>query len=555
MRELERGTVRVAFAGNEFFKVVGGTEAAFAGTHDNADVLRILVGHLKACILQCAHARNRLELSQIVELAVKCHLDAQFLVVIERDLRANRGRFGFLARIDGIEVGGLAVAERRHDAKTRHGNFLVAGGLCRNAPLLLGEDNACVGAAKGNIVAHDALERLTAGLVLHKVHLAHLFLERLGIFFAVGEGREHRIGRQRLDAEHRLDCTCGSQAMAGKHLGRAHAHGRVFFTKEALEGSHFGIVVLAGTGTVGIHIANVGLLDAGILDGTVHGLDQAKGIFAGGRNVVSITCNAGTEHLAVLFSATLLGVLVRFHDDNAGAFAKCNAVAVVERGAAIFVEGMQRKESGIGNRRKGIGAARHDHVGLAGTDQVARQGDRDGACRTGVRHVGDNAAGTTSFRHLGCNGCDGHLGDVGGFLGALMIMFNRNDSANATSDNDTHALVVVEVTETCIGQSFVCSLDAKFGDAVLFFWGVDFIQGIAIDFGSQVRIAVHSIDRSCLMDTGNRFQGIFPSFFNIVTDGTNNAQTGNYTAVVIRGHNYSKKLQDSTSDCFGRASQ
>ena len=324
--------------------------------------------------------------------------------------------------------------------------------------------------------------------------------------------------------------------MTGKHLGRAHTHSRVFFAEEALESGHFGIVVLAGTGSVSIHIADVGLLDAGILDGSVHGLDKAKGVFARSRDVVCITCNAGTEHLAVLLSATLLGVFERFHDDNAGTFAERNAVAVVERGTAIFVEGMQRKESRIRDRRKGIGATRHDHVGLTGTNQIASKSDRDGACRTGVRHVGDNATSTAGFSDLRCNGCDGHLGDVGGFLGALMIMFNRNDTANAASDNDTHTLIVVEITETCIGQSFVCSLDAKFGDAVLFFGGVNFVQGIAVDFGSQVRIAVHSIDRSCLMDTGDRLQGIFPSFFNIVTDGTNNAQTGNYTAVVIRGH-------------------
>jgi hypothetical protein len=38
------------------------------------------------------------------------------------------------------------------------------------------------------------------------------------------------------------------------------------------------------------------------------------------------------------------------------------------------------------------------------------------------------------------------------------------------------------------------------------------------------------------MDARNRFQGTFPSFFDIVTDGANNTQASNYTATFVRGH-------------------
>ena len=127
MRELERGTVRVAFAGNEFLEIVGGTETAFAGTDDNADILRVVLGHLERSILQGAHARDRLELAQVVELAVERHLDAQILVVVKSDCRLDGSAFGLLAGLDRLDVGSLAIAKRAHDTETRHGNLLGLG--------------------------------------------------------------------------------------------------------------------------------------------------------------------------------------------------------------------------------------------------------------------------------------------------------------------------------------------------------------------------------------------------------------------------------------------
>ena len=363
------------------------------------------------------------------------------------------------------------------------------------------------------------------------------------------EGREHGIGREGLDAEHGFNGAGCTQAVARHHLGRAHAHRRVLFAEERLEGRHFGIVVLARTRTVRIHVTDIGLRDAGIFDGAVHGLHQAECIFTRGGNVVCVARDAGTEDFAVLLCTAFLSMFKGFDNHHAGAFAKRNAVAMVKRRAAVLVEGMERKEAGIRHSRKGIRTARNHHVGLARTDKVAGERNRDSARGTGVRHVRHDAAGTAHFGNLACNGRNRHLGNVGGFLGTLVIMFDGNDATDAATDNDAHSLVVVEIGKARIGQGLVCRLDAEFRDAVLFFGGVDLVKRIAIDFGSQIRIAVHCIDRSCLVDARDGLERIIPSFFDIVTDCTNHAKAGNHTTVFFKRHNHSikKKVQGSLS--------
>ena len=523
MRELEGGTTGIAEFSNQFFKIVSGAEAAFAGTHDNTDIHGIFVRHLEVCILQRTHARNGLELAQVVELAVESHLDAQFLVVFQGNRRTHRSGFRLLAGLHGFHIGGLAVAERRHDSKTRHGNLLACGTLGRHVTRFLRENDSGVGATESNVIAQHTLQIFMACKVLHEVHFAHLFLEGGRLFFAIGEGREHGIGSQSLNAEHGFDSAGSTQAVARKHLGRAHAHRRVFFAKVCLEGSHFGVIVLARTRTVGIDVTDVGLCNAGILDGAVDGFLEAKAIFAGGGNMVCIAGNARTKHFAVLLGRALLGMFVRFNNHDAGAFAQRNAIAAVERRAAVFIKRMQRKESGIRHRGKRVGTTRNDNVCLASANQVAGHRNRNRTGGTSVCHVRHNTAGATSFSHLGGNRCDRHLGNFRSVATMLMILFNGKNTTHATSDHHAHALVITKVLETCIGQGFVCSLDAKFRDAVLFFGSVNFIEGVALDFGSQVRIAIHCINRSCLMNAGNRFQGILPCFFDIVTDGTNDA--------------------------------
>ena len=85
----------------------------------------------------------------------------------------------------------------------------------------------------------------------------------------------------------------------------------------------------------------------------------------------------------------------------------------------------------------------------------------------------------------------------------LVILFNGKHTAHAAADHHAHALIVTEIRKPRIGQGLVRGLDAELRDAVLFFGSVQVIEGVALDFGSQVRIAIYSIDRSRLMDTRN----------------------------------------------------
>ena len=451
MRELESGALGIAFTCNEFFKIISGTEATFAGTHDNADILGVIVSHLEIRILQGAHTRHRLELSQVVELTVESHLDAEFLVVVECNRRMHRGRFRLLVGLYRFEVGSLAVTKRRDDSETRHGNLLRLGGLGGNFAGHLREDNRRIRSAERHVVAQHALEFLMTGMVLYEVETSHLFLEGGGLFVAVGERREHRIGRQGLDAEDGLDCTGGTEAVAGHHLGRAHADIRIVFAKEILERRNFGIVVLTRTRTVSIHVADIGLVDAGILDGAVNRFHQADAIFTRSGNVVCVARNARTEHFAVLFCRAFLGMFVRFDNDDSRTFAKRNAVATVERRASVFVEGMERKEAGIRNSRKGVGTARNHHVGLTRTNQVAGNRNRNRTCRTGVRHVRHDTASAARFSNLRSNGGNRHLCNFRSVAAMLMILFNGKHAAHAATDHHAHALVVTKIRKPRIG--------------------------------------------------------------------------------------------------------
>ena len=136
---------------------------------------------------------------------------------------------------------------------------------------------------------------------------------------------------------------------------------------------------------------------------------------------------------------------------------------------------MERKESRIGNRRKGIGSACDNHVCLAGTNQVAGDGYRNCACCTGVCYIGDDSACFAGFGYLGGDCRNGHLGNLRNIATVLVVLFNRENAAYATADDHAYALVVVKVCKAGIGQCFFCGLDTKFGNSVFFFWCVDFV--------------------------------------------------------------------------------
>ena len=202
---------------------------------------------------------------------------------------------------------------------------------------------------------------------------------------------------------------------------------------------------------MGVHVTDVGLRDTGILDSAVHGLHQAERVFARGGNVVCIARDARTKHFAVLLGSTLLRMFVRFHNHDTSTFAKRNAIATVKRRASVFVEGMERKESGIRDRSKRIGAARNHDIGLTGANQVASDRNRNCTSSTSIRYVSDNATGPASFSHLRRNRCNRHLCDFRSVATMLMILFNRKNAAHATSDNHAHTLVVIKVFESGIG--------------------------------------------------------------------------------------------------------
>ena len=129
-------------------------------------------------------------------------------------------------------------------------------------------------------------------------------------------------------------------------------------------------------------------------------------------------------------------------------------------------------------------------------------------------------------------------------------MFHAENATDTATDNHADTLVVGKIRKIRVGKSLVRRLDAKFGSTVLFFGIRDFVQRVAMDFRRQIRIALFRIDRGRFMDARNRVQSIFPSFFHVVPDGANYAQTRNNTAAIIRCHGVPSLKQILKPDVF-----
>src|SRR5206468_132700 len=88
---------------------------------------------------------------------------------------------------------------------------------------------------------------------------------------------------------------------------------------------------------MGIDVLDIDGGEAGFLEAKLHGASGANAFGMGRRDVVGIGTAAGAEKLGVDGGAALAGVLVFLEDDQAGAFAEDEAVAIlVERPAGAL---------------------------------------------------------------------------------------------------------------------------------------------------------------------------------------------------------------------------
>ena len=249
-----------------------------------------------------------------------------------------------------------------------------------------------------------------------------------------------------------------------------------------------------------------------------------------------VACDSASEDFAIDFRAARLRVLVGFHHENSASFAERDSVAMVERGASVFGESVQREESRIRNGRERIRAARDYRVRLSRANKVRGVSDANRSGSACVSYVRDDAARSGV-------GCDfvrdrtyRHFEDVLFGLSVPVVVLDARAAAYAASDDDGNAasfFLYFVRKEFRVVQGLFDGLHAEFRGAIRVFGR---IQIRAFDFGGEFRIASFRVHCGRNLDSAFSLEAVFPRFFHAVSDGANKPQTGNHATVFVFCH-------------------
>ena len=196
-------------------------------------------------------------------------------------------------------------------------------------------------------------------------------------------------------------------------------------------------------------------IELGVLQGELHGLGGADALRVRRGDVVRVGRAAAAEHLGVDAGAALLGVFEFFEDDDAGALAEDEAVAVlVERPAGALSGSSLRMRQGaaamkpprpIGGDGR-LGAAGDHDVGVVPLNGVQGVADGVGGRGAGRRNGGVRTAQAEMDRDVAGGGVGDHLRDderadaAGPVLDkAGVLLFEFVEAADAAADDDAAA--------------------------------------------------------------------------------------------------------------------
>src|SRR5690606_20081665 len=141
-----------------------------------------------------------------------------------------------------------------------------------------------------------------------------------------GRGDVVADGEQREDRFHR---TGGAKEVSDGGFGGAHHHVGGRIAQKAGDGAQLDLVAERRRGAVGVDVVDIGGGNAGALDGGGHGAEAAIAVLGRGGDVMGIARKAVADHFAVDFRAARPGVFVFFKDDDAGALAHDETVAIL----------------------------------------------------------------------------------------------------------------------------------------------------------------------------------------------------------------------------------
>ena len=222
--------------------------------------------------------------------------------------------------------------------------------------------------AKAEAVRHHVGERFASGFVGNVVEIA----VGIGIFEVDRGGHDLTLEGQ--DRDHELDPTRGPQQVSQLALGARDRDAAGFAVEDGLDCHSFGLVAQRSAGAVGVDVVNLAGVEAGVLQGELHGASRAPPFRVGSGHVVAVGAQTVAHHLSEDGGATAAGVFVLFEDDHASPLRHDEPVA-------IAVEGPTGAVGGVIASRQGAhaGEAREPHRGDGG---LAAPGDHDvGAVR------------------------------------------------------------------------------------------------------------------------------------------------------------------------------
>ena len=222
--------------------------------------------------------------------------------------------------------------------------------------------------AKAEAVRHHVGERFASGFVGNVVEIA----VGIGVFEVDRGGHDLTLEGQ--DRDHELDPTRGPQEVSQLALGARDRDAAGFAVEDGLDCDGFGLVAQRSAGAVGVDVVNLAGVEAGVLQGELHGASRAPPFRVGSGHVVAVGAQSVAHHLGEDGGPTAAGVFVLFEDDHASPLRHDEPVA-------IAVEGPTGAVGGVIASRQGAhaGEAREPHRGDGG---LAAPGDHDvGAVR------------------------------------------------------------------------------------------------------------------------------------------------------------------------------
>ncbi len=240
-----------------------------------------------------------------------------------------------------------------------------------------------------------------------------------------------------------------AQQVAGHGLGGADRDLLGVLAPQALDrhGLHF--VAHRGGGAMGVDVGDLLRFHVRVAERGLHDPAGATGVLGRLGDVVGVAAHPVADHLGQDGRAAALGHLQRLQDQDAGALADDEAVALgVERAAGalrLVVAGGQRPHGGEAAHAHrgdgGFGAAADHDVGVAPGDDLEAVAHRMGRGRAGggggrVRPPGPGANGDVPGRQVDDAGRDEEGGDLAGaaLQQLLVLPLDHVEAADPRAD-------------------------------------------------------------------------------------------------------------------------